>query len=125
MRLPEDDESYLNEKGFGWDVYADANGGFLVVRDYALDPERYQPDRADLMIRIPSQYPLAQLDMFYVAPEVRLKIGGYPQNADIFEEFLGKRWQRFSRHLAQPWRVGIDGLPMFLALVHNELQARS
>ncbi len=123
MRLPEDDEEYLNGKSFDWEVAPDANGGFLVIRNYPLHPERYEPARTDLMIRIPAQYPLAQLDMFYVAPEVRLKGGSYPQNAEVFEEFLGRRWQRFSRHLAQPWRAGVDGLPMFLSLIHSELQA--
>ena len=67
-----------------------------------------------MMIRIPDQYNIAALDMFYVSPEVRLKNSNqYPDQAEHFEDHCGRKWQRFSRHLVASWRPGVDGLPMF------------
>jgi Prokaryotic E2 family E len=74
------------------------------------------------MIRLPGQYNLAGLDMYYVDPPLRLKNGEYPKAADSFEAHAGRQWQRFSRHLPIPWRPGIDGLQMFFALIGEELQ---
>ena len=123
MRLPEDDENYLNEKGFTWELIPDGQSGFLVIKDYPLHPTRYDRDRVDLMIRIPTGYNLAGLDMFYVEPFIRLLTGSYPPAAQVLETYVGRTWQRFSRHLAEPWRAGLDGLPMFLSLIQKELQS--
>lgn len=122
MRLPEDDETYLNDKGYRWSMLAAADGGCLVLADYDIAPV-FDRERTDVMIRIPGGYNMAALDMFYVDPALRLKgSGAFPQAADHFEEHAGRRWQRFSRHLPSPWRPGIDGIPMFLSLISKELR---
>jgi hypothetical protein len=126
MRLLEDDENYLNNKGYNWELIPDGNGAYLVIHDFHVAAEVFDRAKTDLMIRIPAQYNIAGLDMFYVAPEVKLKAtDGYPDRADCFENFCGRRWQRFSRHLhTTPWRAGVDGLPMYMALIQKELQAK-
>ena len=125
MQLPEDDESYLRDKGYGWQLIPDGNGAFLVIKDYPTSAQLFDRDRTDLMVRIPAGYNNAGLDMFYVDPPLRLREGGgYPQAADHFEDHVGRHWQRFSRHLKNAWRAGIDGLPSFLSLIHRELQAK-
>ena len=122
MRLPEDDEDFLNRKGYQWAIFPEGNGACLVISKYGLAP-RYSPGEIDLMIRIPAQYNIAGLDMFYVDPPVQFKAtGSFPQAAEVFENYCGRRWQRFSRHLQQPWRAGVDGLPMFLAIIERELR---
>lgn len=122
MRLPESDEHYLNDKGFKWALLPDGNGACLVLSDYEL-AGKFEPAQTDLMIRVPDQYNVAALDMFYADPPVRLRGSGqYPPSADVFEEHGGRRWQRFSRHLPTPWRPGVDGLPMFLTLIEKELR---
>jgi hypothetical protein len=124
MRLPEEDEDYLREKGLPWQIVPCGDGGCLVLPGYLVRGDRYDRDRTDLMIRIPGQYNNAGLDMFYVDPPLRLRAGGYPPAAEVFEDPIGRRWQRFSRHRPTPWRAGIDGLPSFLALAHRELNGQ-
>ena len=124
MHLPEADETYLNDKGYTWKLLPDSNGGFLILEGFPVCESTYERAATDLLIRIPAGYNDAGLDMFWVDPPLTLRSGGYPQAADLFEEYAGRRWQRFSRHLGG-WRAGIDGLPMFLALIQDELQARS
>lgn len=121
MHLPEDDEGYLTEKGMAFELIPDGDGCLLLLPGYVIDGEKY--DRADttLMVRIPAQYPNAKLDMFYADPPVKLRNGSYPDRADHFEDHVGRRWQRFSRHLPG-WRAGIDGLPTLLTFVHRELR---
>lgn len=124
MRLPEEDEAYLEDKGYHWQLLPDGSGGYLVISDYAVAPERYDRGATDLMIRIPDMYNMAGLDMYYVDPPLLLKSGGYPNAAASFETHCGRNWQRFSRHLVSPWRAGIDRLPSFLPLIHRELQGK-
>jgi hypothetical protein len=117
--LPEIDERYLSEKGIKW---AMSTGGYLLLEGITVSTEKFDRATADVMIRVPTGYPMAALDMFYVSPELKLKDGSHPPAANVFEEHCGRRWQRFSRHLnAVPWRPGVDGLRSFLALVLGEL----
>lgn len=121
-RLPEIDELYLSEKGLKWTMPAK---GYLVLEQVHVSSEKYDRSSVDVMIQIPTGYPIAALDMFYVHPELKLKSGGHPFKADTFEIHCGRNWQRFSRHLsAQPWRPGVDGLKNFLVLVMGELQGK-
>ena len=46
MKLPEDDEAYLQEKGFTWELLPDGNGAFLVVKGYATSNAKF--DRASV-----------------------------------------------------------------------------
>lgn len=126
MRLPEIDEAYLREKGYQWELFPDGNGACLVISDFAVAPNRYDRDKTDLLIRIPAQYNIAGLDMFYVSPELKFPNGSYPEAAGTFQDYVNRRWQRFSRHLTTtPWRPGVDGLRMFMTLIGKELQAKA
>jgi hypothetical protein len=126
VRLPEDDERYLNEKRYAWRLVPDptTNGASLVISQYPLHPGKFDRERTDLMIRIPPSYNDAKLDMFYVDPPLVLRrTGGHPGAASVFEDILGRRWQRFSRHLpGGNWRAGVDGIASFLKLVNRDLQ---
>jgi Prokaryotic E2 family E/Multiubiquitin len=122
--LPELDEEYLTTKGMRWSLPA---AGFLLLEGIALAADKYDRSTVDLLIRVPGGYPTAALDMFYVSPELKLKGGGFPPAAEVFEDHLGRRWQRFSRHMnsgACLWRPGVDSLKTFLALVFGELQGK-
>lgn len=126
MRLPEVDEEYLNGKGYEWRLVPEGGGGCLIISNFPVSAETYNVLKVDLMIRIPAGYNMAGLDMFYVDPQIRLRAtGAFPEAANNFEQHAGRQWQRFSRHLnTTPWRPGVDRLPMFLALIQKELQAR-
>lgn len=123
MHLPGGDERYLNDKGYKWQLIPDGNAACLVVSDFPISIQVFDHQSVDLMIRIPAQYNIAGLDMFYVDPEIKLRATGlHPDRANVFENCAGRRWQRFSRHLNTPWRPGVDGLPMFIALISKELR---
>lgn len=122
MELPEKDVEFLSAKGHRWELAPDGEGACLIVPSYRVCGELYDREQTDLMIRIPAQYNLAGLDMYYVDPPLQLKSGGYPKAAEVFESYAQRQWQRFSRHLPLPWRPGIDGLQMFFALIAKELQ---
>lgn len=121
-RLPESDEQYLAAKGISYELLQGASEVFFVAKGLAVSPGLYERADTDLMIRIPNAYPVAGLDMFYVDPPLKLRGGDYPVSANVFEDHGGRRWQRFSRHLAAPWRPGVDGIGSFLALVLAELR---
>jgi len=126
MRLPEEDEEYLAGKGLNWTTPPDTTGGLLLtISDFPVNATKYSVDKTDVMIRIPPQYNIARLDMFYADPPVMLRNGTFPPAADNFEVHGGRRWQRFSRHMDTiVWRPGIDRVQNFLALVTKELQGK-
>ena len=125
MQLLEEDEAYLKEKGYNYQLVTDGDVGCLVILGYILASGKYDRDAVDLLICIPKGYNDAKLDNYYVDPPVRLKATGqYPPAADYFEDHAKRKWQRFSRHLPQ-WRAGIDTLQNFLPFVHRELQDKA
>ena len=125
MQLLEEDEAYLKEKGYNYQLVTDGDVGCLVISGYILASGKYDRDAVDLLICIPKGYNDAKLDNYYVDPPVRLKATGqYPPAADYFEDHAKRKWQRFSRHLPQ-WRAGIDTLQNFLPFVHRELQDKA
>ncbi|GLV14736.1 hypothetical protein Heshes_24200 [Alicyclobacillus hesperidum] len=120
MPLLEDDEQYLTEKGWRFEIHEEPERTLLVIKDYQL-PSKFTLDMTDVLIIIPRLYPMNPLDMFWVRPEIRLKASGaYPQAADYFENYLGDRWQRFSRHYQ--WRPNIDSLESHLRVIQNSLE---
>jgi hypothetical protein len=127
MHLPDDDEEFLEGLGVKWELLADGEqAAFLILRGFDVSGGGFTPTSTDLLIRIPPQYPLAPLDMWYCAPSIRLvSTNGYPTAADQFETFLGVSWQRFSRHLAGgSWKPGVDGLRTFFTFIFAELQGK-
>jgi len=146
--LPERDESYLNSKGFRWELFRDGDGLWLVIIGFGFSAAHFDREQLPetppvagasgmdawerslnevglvLLVKIPPQYPQAKLDMFWVWPHLRLKgRSDYPDRANHFEQHVGRNVQLFSRHLAQ-WRPGIDGVAGYLALINGILNPR-
>jgi hypothetical protein len=121
MLRPADDE-YLNRTGLDYEVTPEAGLVSLVIKDWPL-PEGYEPREVDLLIRLPAGFPDVQPDMYWCDPPVRLtRTGGHPQAADQFQQFLGRNWQRFSRHLPPgAWHPGRDSLESYITLIRSEL----
>lgn len=122
--LLEDDEQYLKDKGYVYDCrQGDTGQVYVIIKDYPIPPG-YTRDKVDLMVIIPAGYPISPMDMFWVNPEIRyVQNSLYPKNADIFEDHIGIRWQRFSRHyITHPWRPGVDSLSSHLIMVQKVLE---
>jgi hypothetical protein len=91
---------------------------FLVISDFEL-PKGFEPNRVELLIKLPPRFPDAAPDMFWVYPPVRTAAGNAPR-ATSNEHLLGKNWQRFSWHLAAgAWTPGTSELRDFLRCIHS------
>ncbi|MEQ5840142.1 hypothetical protein N0A02_11970 [Paraburkholderia acidicola] len=125
MELPARDKRFLDERGYRWSLSPDGSGSFcLLISDFDVSGGGFSPSRTTLMIRIPTQYPMTPLDMWYCNPFVRLATTGqFAPQSEVTENFAGQPWQRFSRHLPSgAWKPGIDGLRSFMGILTREMQ---
>jgi len=109
--------SMLSEAGLASDravLHAQPDGwAFLVLSDYAL-PAGFQPDRVQLLVKLPPSFPDAAPDMFWVHPEAKTPSGVVPRSTSS-ERLLDKDWQRYSWHLAAgAWKPGVSTLRDYL-----------
>jgi hypothetical protein len=122
--LPPNDAKYLSER-FGngsHTLTSEGNMACIVFADFFL-PDGFDREKANLLLRLNPGYPDVPPDMWWFDPPVRRKDGQPIPATDVIEHYLGRAWQRWSRHLPQgQWRSGVDGLETFLALVRKELQ---
>lgn len=124
MELPARDVKFLSERGFEWELLPDPQGAAcLLVKGFNVAAGGFTPAATNLMIRIPPQYPMTPLDMWYCDPPVRIAASGqFAHASEVMESHIGRSWQRFSRHLNGGWRPGIDCLRSYFTLVQRELQ---
>jgi len=122
MSLPQSDLAHLAERGAEYSVTSEANMICVVLRGYVL-PAGYNQPRSDLLLRLSPGYPDVPPDMWWFDPPVRLADGRAIQATDPIEQYLGRSWQRWSRHFSPgQWRPGIDCIESFLALIRKELE---
>lgn len=119
--LSEDDEAYLRERHFDYEVIPDGQMFSLIIRGFHLPPG-YVPTEVDLLLRLPGGFPDAAPDMFWTHPVVGYAGGGVPTATETRLEYEGRTWQRWSRHLAVAWRPGIDNLRSYLRLIRTDLE---
>jgi hypothetical protein len=124
MELPARDVKFLNERSLVWELLPDPQGAaLLVIKGFNVAAGGFTPAVTELMVRIPAQYPMTPLDMWYCDPPIRLaETGQFATASEVMEGHLGRTWQRFSRHLNSGWRPGVDGLRSYFALIQRELQ---
>lgn len=121
MSLPAIDSNYLADRGVSHQVSIEAGMICVVFPNWSL-PDGYTPQSADLLLRLASGYPDVPPDMWWFSPGVRLTDGRAIQCTEVTEAYLGRTWQRWSRHFPQGvWRSGVDSLESFLALIRREL----
>ncbi len=117
--LPDEDMEFLRGNyNDAWKQVGEAGKRGLVISNYPL-PCGYAPDKAELMLLIPSDYPAAGIDMFYFFPDV-MRADGAPIGALSAEVHFGKHWQRWSRHYN--WRPSEDSIATHIAYVGNQLK---
>ena len=98
MGLLPGDKEFLDSRGYNYDVHEDTNETLLVIKNYSI-ASRYDQEMVNVLIKIPKGYPITKLDMFWVYPHIRIKsTNEFPAQANVFNDSLGKKWQRFSRH---------------------------
>lgn len=122
--LPTDDTQYLAERiGNGsHSVTTEANMTCVILQSYQL-PTGFDREVSDLLLRLSPGYPDVPPDMWWFDPPVRRADGNPIPATEVLEHYLGRTWQRWSRHLSPgQWRSGVDRLESFLALVRRELE---
>ncbi len=94
----------------------------VLLHDYAL-PSGYDRQVSDLLLRLNPGFPDVQPDMWWFNPAVNRADGVAIPQTNSTEHYLGRAWQRWSRHL-QPgqWRPGIDTLQSYLAIIRADLE---
>jgi len=120
--LPTNDRQYLENKGLYFEEIVDGKQKGIILRDFGLPFGRYDVQKVNILILLPSGYPDVPPDMFYLLPWVKLvQNKRYPIAADRSFTFGGLNWQRWSRHNSQ-WRAGIDGIWTMLKRIENALE---
>ncbi|MFL5614806.1 MAG: E2/UBC family protein [Gemmatimonadaceae bacterium] len=118
--LPRRDQEYLISKSVDFEISQAPDGIHLTIARFAF-PDGYRPNIAALRIILPPGYDNANPDMFWTRPNVLLSNGQFPRTADVLQQFGDGLWQRWSRHFADGWRPGIDGIRTYLASIRREL----
>ena len=115
------DHAMLNQRGWRWETI-NAGHRWLIIDDYPV-PEGYAQRTCRLALQIPSQYPSAQIDMFYCYPSLQLTSGGALACCDTQEVIEGVSFQRWSRHRngADAWSPVHDNVGTHLDLVDESL----
>ncbi len=137
--LPEDDQDFLSENGIRHQLLTeklpdgtDRNG--VLLPGFAFTGNLWTSQNGgmvsctvcDLLILIPSGYATTKLDSFYTLPRLKCANGNDPQAANSETAVFQKAWQFWSRHLADSeWRVGKDGLRIYLSYIRSELRSAS
>ena len=122
MTLPVLDLKYLQERDIKHSVTNEGNMTCLVLSEYCLPPGLNVP-RSDLLLRLSPGYPDVPPDMWWFSPTVMRADGRQIEATQVMEHYLGRRWQRWSRHFNQgQWRPSIDCLESFLALIRREIE---
>jgi hypothetical protein len=121
MPLPDTDIKYLRDRDLPHEITEESGMTCVVFPNFKL-PAGLDHESADLLIRLPAGYPDLAPDMWWFDPGVRTCDGNVIQATESIESYLGRSWQRWSRHF-QPgqWQSGIDGLESFMALINREL----
>lgn len=120
--LPSNDRQYLENRDLRFEEVVDGSQKGVILQEFQLPPGRFDAEQADILILLPSGYPDASPDMFYLLPWVKLVQGAkYPKAADQAFQFNAQKWQRWSRHNNE-WRPGVDGIWTMLKRVENALE---
>ena len=122
MSLPTVDTAFLIERGIAHEIVSEAGMVCVVLPTWSL-PTGFDQSSSDLLMRLHPGYPDVPPDMWWFSPAVRLADGRELPNTNVVETYLGRSWQRWSRHfLNGQWKSGVDGLESYLALIRQDLE---
>ena len=114
----------LNAIGYPYDLIDDGQRIFIIFKEYPLPPGIYNVEKTELMIYTTPYYPSSGFDMFWVEVQLTLKNGTIPKAGDAIEDYVGKKWRRFSYHPYQgkPWDPSNDSVITYVEYINKRLQ---
>lgn len=120
MSLPDYDVQYLTDRAIAHEVTTESGMVCVVLPGWKL-PAGLSIAETTVLLRLAAGYPDVAPDMWWCAPAVSRADGSMIQATDLTEQYLGRSWQRWSRHFAAgQWKSGIDGLESYIALMKSE-----
>ncbi len=121
LALPESDRRYLDDHSIVAELVNDGPHMGIVLKQMPLPAGKFNHTAADVLVILPPGYPDISPDMFFCDPWLTLlSAGRYPTCADVSHLFLGRNWQRWSRHNSS-WRPGVDGLHTIIKRIEHAL----
>ena len=122
MSLPDADIAFLNERGITHEIVVESGMTCVVIPQWSL-PLGFDQSEADLLVRLRPGYPDVPPDMWWFDPPLRRSDGQALPATDVTEHYLGRTWQRWSRHFnGAQWKSGVDCLESYLALIRQNLE---
>lgn len=119
MLLP-DDEAWLDAHGYTYVASDEPDGTHLVLLGVEV-PIGLQPPTVDILIVLPTGFSDVGPDMFWCSPGVTLVSGGAIAGTEVLHHEGGRDWQRWSRHIGDGWRPGVDNVGTYVAYVLRAL----
>lgn len=112
------DQAFLDLFGCAHEVVVADGFVILVLVDFPTPG--LDEDTVDLLLRLPFGFPDATPDMFWVSPALTAN-GAAIAGTEVTETYVGRVWQRWSRHIGGHWRPGVDNLETYVAYVRRAL----
>jgi len=120
--LPEADRRYVDAHGIDVEMVSDGSHTAVVLKQMSMPMDKFNHPTVDVLVILPPGYPDVAPDMFFCDPWLTLvSVGRYPTCADQTHAFMGRQWQRWSRHNPN-WRPGVDGLHTMIKRIEHALQ---
>jgi hypothetical protein len=85
------------------DVIQECERLFILLHDYRLPQGVSKVHKTDVLFIGDFQYPLSAMDMFWTDVAVVRPDGSLFENSDSVEEYVGRKWRRFSYHRNGTW----------------------
>jgi hypothetical protein len=115
-----EDREYLDEH-FAWEATTEGGMVCVTIKEFPL-VAGLAPAANEILIRIPSGFPDVGPDMFWFAEPVTRGDGAVIPATDLLENYLGRLWQRWSRHIGNQWRPGTDDLRSYVTYIRTCLR---
>lgn len=129
--LPEDDQEYLQEKGWKYELLSETmpdgtSRNAVHFPEFSFDGDLYSVEEGQsvrinqcaVLVLIPTGYATTRLDSHYTIPRLKRADGGDPVNTSFPNSLFQREWQFWSRHLEPAdWRAGIDGIETFILYI--------
>lgn len=123
MALTNEDQEALHRLGLTATVGEHEGMTCVEIADFRL-PEGFTRQAATLLLRLNPAFPDVPPDMWWFSPAVLRADGVVIPATEHTEHYLGRDWQRWSRHLDPAlWQSGVDSLESFMAVIRRELAA--
>lgn len=101
--LEEDVKGLETATGLKVQVAEQDNRLFVLVREYSPPKGVSRLEKTDVLFIADLQYPLSAMDMFWADVGVVRSDGSLFENSEQIEEYLNRKWRRFSYHRNGVW----------------------